>query len=393
MSRCVETAVRVVLGSTVRCDRAVGMIAVMLSFVGLVASADTIGPPDDVVAIDCPDLPDPAWPTCRATDQGVIADDGLDDTAALQAAIEGRGTVYLPPGQIDCFDDVLMRSDVALCGVQGSTLRMHDATLRMTDVSRVALIGFEIVGDGAAFGGPTLVSLTAHVEDMLLERMTLRDAPHDAIHALRECRRLCWIDSVVDGAGDDGLNPGGGGPGEGTNAVLIQGNVVRNVAHDGIHVSVKSFDVTVLDNVVEHCGRGVGLIGCRDSLVSGTLISNCGDGMATIACCGYDRTPGMRVIGNTTDGSTIRVDGTCTVIVDNDAPVVDAGFALAYGNESIDGHTPGDLNCDEVVGVRDLVSLLWAWGPVEELDRADLDGSGVVDVDDLVMLLEHWTGR
>jgi hypothetical protein len=52
----------------------------------------------------------------------------------------------------------------------------------------------------------------------------------------------------------------------------------------------------------------------------------------------------------------------------------------------------GDLNCDGVVNVSDLLILLGAWGdcPVEGDCPADLNDDGVVNVSDLLILLGNW---
>jgi hypothetical protein len=54
--------------------------------------------------------------------------------------------------------------------------------------------------------------------------------------------------------------------------------------------------------------------------------------------------------------------------------------------------TPGDLNGDGVVNVSDLLILLGAWGdcPQAEACPADLNDDGVVNVSDLLILLENW---
>ncbi len=49
----------------------------------------------------------------------------------------------------------------------------------------------------------------------------------------------------------------------------------------------------------------------------------------------------------------------------------------------------GDLNCDGVVGIMDLLALLKAWGPCEGC-AADLDGDGTVGILDLLTLLANW---
>jgi hypothetical protein len=50
----------------------------------------------------------------------------------------------------------------------------------------------------------------------------------------------------------------------------------------------------------------------------------------------------------------------------------------------------GDLNGDGVVDVLDLLILLAAWGDCGDECPADLNGDGVVDVSDLLILLSNW---
>jgi spore coat protein A len=50
----------------------------------------------------------------------------------------------------------------------------------------------------------------------------------------------------------------------------------------------------------------------------------------------------------------------------------------------------GDLNGDGVVDVSDLLILLGAWGPCGHHCPADLNGDGAVDVSDLLILLGNW---
>ena len=65
-------------------------------------------------------------------------------------------------------------------------------------------------------------------------------------------------------------------------------------------------------------------------------------------------------------------------------------IALAWWSDAEDEPgVPGDINGDGVVNVNDLLELLQAWGP-NPGDPADLDGSGTVDVDDLLLLLTWW---
>jgi hypothetical protein len=76
-------------------------------------------------------------------------------------------------------------------------------------------------------------------------------------------------------------------------------------------------------------------------------------------------------------------------------PLVEAGIVsaarlsleVAIGN-------PADVNGDGVVNVDDLVAVILAWGPCPEPPaecQEDIDGSGAVDVDDLVAVILNWT--
>jgi len=332
-----------------------------------------------------------------ATDFGAIPDDGLDDHAALTAAVEaahdaGGGTVQLPPGELHLDAGHLrLLSGVTITG-DGASIRsrgQHSA-LWARFASDIAVVGFRLEGDLMPPSG-ALVSLS-NVDGMLLDSMELINANHDSIHALVGCTDLTWTNNTIDGAGDDGLNPGGGGEGIGTNGVLISGNVVRNVTNDGIHVSVMSFGVTVTGNTVIDCGRGIAFIGSHDSHIEGNTITDCDHGIETVGVAAYGPTPGMTIVGNTlTNSGVIAIEGACCAVVDNVADVIDvSGYSLEYGNTSSSGNTPGDVTCDERIDVADLLAVLAVWGPCTPLNRADVDGSGTVDVTDLLALLANW---
>ncbi len=63
-----------------------------------------------------------------------------------------------------------------------------------------------------------------------------------------------------------------------------------------------------------------------------------------------------------------------------------ASLALAWWNNGDAPDVPGDLNGDGIVGVDDLLILLSQWGECQACS-GDLDGNGTVAVDDLLILL------
>jgi subtilisin family serine protease len=68
---------------------------------------------------------------------------------------------------------------------------------------------------------------------------------------------------------------------------------------------------------------------------------------------------------------------------------IDAHAALMEVKESLG--VPGDVNGDGVVNVSDVVLLLVAWGSCDANCDADLDGDGLVAVSDLVIVFLNWS--
>ncbi len=68
------------------------------------------------------------------------------------------------------------------------------------------------------------------------------------------------------------------------------------------------------------------------------------------------------------------------------------GAAFVIAGEPVDGGTPGDIDGDGSVGVKDLLILLGSWGTCPACCDcpADLDGDGTVGVKDLLILLGNW---
>ena len=51
----------------------------------------------------------------------------------------------------------------------------------------------------------------------------------------------------------------------------------------------------------------------------------------------------------------------------------------------------GDCNCDQVVNMDDILSIILHWGQSQpQAGTADLTGDGVVDINDLMLVLNNW---
>ncbi|MHC4415548.1 MAG: hypothetical protein ACYS0G_09715 [Planctomycetota bacterium] len=85
------------------------------------------------------------------------------------------------------------------------------------------------------------------------------------------------------------------------------------------------------------------------------------------------------------DNMTIWADGRLDGI--GRTPRLEWEWSELFGEEM----QPGDLDGDGVVGIRDLLILLGAWGPCPPGPcPADIDGDGFVGIRDLLILLANW---
>jgi len=117
----------------------------------------------------------------------------------------------------------------------------------------------------------------------------------------------------------------------------------------------------------------------------------CTDGLALsgLACqsstfmqfADVDGNGGNAVIEGMTEWVAYSADGTQIPLVLEEGRRVRVDVIPAVG-------CPADLNCDGVVDVSDLLSVLAAWGQSDVPE--DINDSGVVDVEDLLLLLALW---
>jgi hypothetical protein len=104
--------------------------------------------------------------------------------------------------------------------------------------------------------------------------------------------------------------------------------------------------------------------------------------------------------GGTSSGGGFMLSGTIgqpdAGVMSNEQFTLAGGF-WAGGDSTAEPQCPvvGDLNCDGVVDVLDLLVLLDAWGECADCGLpggcpADLNGDCTVDVLDLLLLLDNW---
>jgi hypothetical protein len=109
---------------------------------------------------------------------------------------------------------------------------------------------------------------------------------------------------------------------------------------------------------------------------------------------GFPAENGLRIRG----GSTLILDGVdLYAVVNNEWTHINDLFPkgeslIEFDDGFIGIIRAGDLNGDGVVDVSDLLILLAAWGPCPRSGNcpADLNGDGAVDVSDLLILLANW---
>lgn len=202
----------------------------------------------------------------------------------------------------------------------------------------------------------------------------------------------------------DGASLGGNGTVGGD--VVLQGGRLRTAEADA---DILPLDEPIVANLIMTSVDGT-LTMDADSAVVARLFSDEGPGVGHdyYEFRGFPNIDGTLVLSqsesfegsecatftilNSTNNDIVGTFHTIDV-VDN------ANITAVVNSHSIDAFLPGgqsdvvgDLNCDEVVNVSDMLILLGAWGtcPPDGDCPADLNGDGTVDVSDLLILLSNW---
>ncbi len=158
----------------------------------------------------------PPAPASAVEPFGGYADDGVDDTAALQAALDA-----LPPGgRLQLGPGTYQHDDVLVVRVPGAVVAGPGARLLATDEERSA---FHVAASGVVVADLVLDVATTTRRWFALDQMKLRVSASTGV-VLR--------DVVVEGSAAAGIHIG-----DGARAFRVERAVVRDTRADGIHIT------------------------------------------------------------------------------------------------------------------------------------------------------------
>ncbi|PAF31853.1 right-handed parallel beta-helix repeat-containing protein [Paenibacillus sp. 7516] len=268
---------------------------------------------------------------------GAIGDGVTDDTISIQAAIDaastaGGGTVYFPPLGTDehyIVSSILIPSDINLQGSKGSRIKqINDPDLGnlvqiATGAKNIKVDGLELDANKSNGSTGHGIGFSANVSEVIISNNIVRNATIDCIHTedgnfnVKIINNSCFdagrigiamngnsknifvsgnfcsgsfnsginvigtgdgvsiIGNIVDGAGDDGIT----GYGNLQKDLLIDGNIIRNVSNNGIHIGGNG--VFISDNVISNCGNR-GIYFANSPLTTGENVTISGNSIDTV---------------------------------------------------------------------------------------------------------------
>lgn len=176
---------------------------------------------------------------------GAFPDDGIDDTAALQRALDGGGTLVMPPGQY------LMNSQIYMRKIS-TYLYGPGATLHATNPESMSIT---IEAD---FTGVYGLRFTAVTTTRLSAPRHARIAVYKEIAGVKQIvRSVSIVGNVIapiDGSVDKNSASAGGIMLLRAVNFLVSGNTVVRTLSDGIHITGGSRDGRVVGNTVRENG-------------------------------------------------------------------------------------------------------------------------------------------
>ena len=220
--------------------------------------------------VDLPALPvaPPAGPgTLKVTDFGADGRDQVDDTAAIQRAIDalqpGQWLVF-PPGRY-------LHSAALVVRQRGVTLWGAGATLHATEPQSQALV---LAADGVSLLRFTLTAVTAQRGT---KPQTARIAVWRREQPELETRDVTIRENRILAAGPAGSDLANGASAAGiflyrATGFLVAGNRIERTLADGIHITAGSHDGRVLGNTVRETGDD--MIGMVSYLGDGSFTRN-----------------------------------------------------------------------------------------------------------------------
>lgn len=115
-------------------------------------------------------------------------------------------------------------------------------------------------------------------------------------------------------------------------------------------------------------------------------------GTAELVDCAFRNNTAIEAGGAASVGNISDLTVSTTHFCGNEPDVIDGVWIDQGGNTFLDYCNESDLNGDGVVDVSDLLILFSAWGPCPRSGSClgDLNHDGVVDVSDLLILLSNW---
>jgi polygalacturonase len=222
----------------------------------------------------------PAGPTISVTDFGAVPDDGRDDQAAIQAAIDSAApgtTVVFPPGVYHHSALLQVRAErVALWGygasVVGTNHEKH-AIVLWGDYTSVVGLTVSANPQGRLHAEDQMGISLHYTKGSVVRDVTVRNTSSAGIFIWGSTDYQI-LDNVVENTMSDGIHSVGG-----ARNGLVQGNRLRNVGDDCFavisYISERrmSGNITIRDNsCVGGKARGVSVVGGEDVLIENNTI-------------------------------------------------------------------------------------------------------------------------
>jgi hypothetical protein len=213
---------------------------------------------------------------------GAIGDGKANDTAAVQAAVDAagkvHGTVFIPPGRY-LFTALVIKDQTnhAILGAGANSILVTASNLGVIacqNCSRLLIADLAIEGDSDVNKYYQRGVYWQSVFDSMVRNVSVADVGYDAILLLDGCIGNTIMGCFVDKAYDDGINIGGTAVPPTTDTTVV-GNIIKNVNHDGIHISTGSLRTSAQGNKISGCDVGVGLYTAAQVTVVGNIIENC----------------------------------------------------------------------------------------------------------------------